>query len=64
MSIARKYKSIVPEYLQDRPQSTILHCLEKKSKSCKYTIDEVSPTDMVQGIFEIRKSENNLYSQF
>ena len=37
----RKYKSIVPEYLQDRPRSTIFHCLERKSKSCKYSIDEV-----------------------
>ena len=31
----RKYKSIVPEYLQDKPRSTILHCLERKLKSCK-----------------------------
>ena len=58
----RKYKSIVPEYLQDRPRSTILHCLERKSKSCKYTKDEVLPTDMVQGIFEIKKSESKTYT--
>ena len=52
----RRYKSIVPEYLLDRPRSTILHCSERKSKSCKYTKDEVLPTDMEQGIFEIKKS--------
>ena len=58
----RKYKSIVPEYLQDRPRSTILHCLERKPKSCKYTKDEVLPTDMVQGIFQIKKSESKTYT--
>ena len=58
----RKYKSIVPEYLQDRPWSTILHCLERKSKSCKHTKDEVLPTDMVQGIFQIKKSESKTYT--
>ena len=58
----RKYKSIVPEYLQDRPRSTILHCLERKSKSCKYTTDDVSATDITLGIFEINKSESKTYT--
>ena len=48
----RKYKSIVPEYVQDRPQSTILHRLEGKSKSCKYTTNDVSATDITLGFLK------------
>ena len=36
------------------------HCLERKSKSYKYSIDEVLPTDMVQGIFEIKYPKTKL----
>ena len=58
----RKYKSIVPEYLQDRPRTTILHCLERKSKSHKYTVDDVSAIDIQLGVFEVKKSENKSYT--
>lgn len=58
----RKYKSIVPEYLQDRPRTTILHCLERKSKSHKYTIDDISAIDIELGVFEVKKSENKSYT--
>ena len=58
----RKYKSIVPDYLQDRPRTTILHCLERKSKSHKYSIDDVSAVDIELGVFEVKKSENKSYT--
>ena len=32
----RTYKSFVPSYLQGRPRSVILHCLERRSKALKY----------------------------
>lgn len=32
----RSYKSHVPDYLHDKPKSTIVHCLESKSKALKY----------------------------
>ena len=56
----RKYKSIVPEYVQDRPRSAILHCLEGKSKSCKYATDDVSATDITLGIFEVKNLKAKL----
>ena len=37
----RSYNSFVPEYLHGRPRSTILQCLERRSKSLKFTEDDM-----------------------
>ena len=50
----RQYKSFVPDYLQNRPRSTISHCLERRSKSLKYTIDDVQLNDDENGQFTVK----------
>ena len=37
----RSYKDFVPEYLHGRPRATILHCLDRKANSAKYSADDV-----------------------
>ena len=41
----RSYKDFVPTYLHGRPRSTISHCLERRSKSLKYTSEDVTVID-------------------
>ena len=50
----RQYKSFVPVYLQDRPRSTISHCLERRSKSLKYTSDDIQLNDDEKGLFTVK----------
>jgi len=45
---------IVPDYLQCRPRSVILHCLHRKSKSLKYAISDVTEVDASIGKFEVK----------
>ena len=49
----RSYKEFVPDYLHGRPRSTISHCLERRSKSMKYTNDDVQVIDGDAGIFSV-----------
>ena len=49
----RTYKDFVPLYLHGRPHSTITHCLERRSKSMKYTTDDVRLVDNANGIFTV-----------
>ncbi len=58
----RSYKSSVPEYLRDRPKTTILHCLERKSKALKYVTDDIKVVDSKQGIFTIEGSKNKKHT--
>lgn len=37
----RSYKSFVPDFLHGRPRSVIIHSLERRSKSLKFTKDDV-----------------------
>ena len=53
LSQYRSYKSHVPDYLHDRPKGTIVHCLERKSKALKYTIEDVKLLDKDDGIFTV-----------
>lgn len=57
----RSYKSFVPEYLHGRPHSTILHCLERKTKALKYSVSDTSVIDLQSGKFTLKgsKSENH-----
>ena len=52
----RSYKAFVPEYLHGRPRSTILHCLDRRSKSLKYTSDDVHVVSEEEGIFAVKGS--------
>ena len=49
----RSYKSFVPTFLHGRPRSVVLHCLERQSKSLKYTRDDVRDIDGKEGVFNV-----------
>ena len=57
----RKYKSFVPGYLQDRPRSTIIHCLERKSKALKYSGEDITTVGDQKGTFEVRGSSSKTH---
>ena len=51
---------VVPKYLQCRPKSVILHCLNRTSKRLKYTSSDISEVDAGSEIFEVKgKSQNH-----
>lgn len=50
----RGYSKEIPDYLKGRPKSIILHCLERKAKSHKFTKDDIKMVD--EGKFEIKNS--------
>ncbi len=50
----RKYNDFVPEYLRGRPCQIIVHCLERKSSSRKYTEEDIQTEDTTQGIFTLQ----------
>ena len=52
----RRYNDIVPHYLRERPRQVIIHCLERKSSSKKYTEDDVLTKDVKMGKFTIQGS--------
>ena len=51
----RSYKKCVPAYLHDRPRGVVLHCLDRKTKSLKYSPEAVSDVDKEEGVFEVEK---------
>jgi len=55
----RTYKSFVPSYLQGRPRSVILHCLERRSKALKYISSDVTVLDETTGKFKVKGSSEN-----
>ena len=55
----RSYKSFVLEFLHDRPQSVIIHSLERRSKSHKYIKEGVCIINSDDGMFTIKGSNNN-----
>lgn len=50
----RTYNSFVPDYLHNRPRTTISHCLERKSKSLKYTSEDITLIDDDNGVFRVK----------
>ena len=54
----RSYKSSIPDFLQGRPQSVIIHSLERQSKSLKYTEEDVCTVDE-EGTFTVKGSNGN-----
>ena len=51
----RAYSSDIPTYLQGRPRSIILHCLQRKAKCHKFTEEDIKKIDD-DGIFEVYKT--------
>ena len=52
----RTYNAIVPDYLRERPRHVIIHCLERKSSSKKYTEEDILTRDVRTGKFTIQGS--------
>ena len=55
----RSYKEFVPSYLHNRPRSVILHCLDRKTKSTKFSAHAIHDLDTENGIFEVEKSSDS-----
>ena len=53
----RKYNDFVPEYLQGRPRQVIIHCLDRKSSSRKYTEEDILTRDVLSGHFTFKGSK-------
>lgn len=58
----RSYKDFVPDYLCGRPRSTILHCLERKTKALKYSLSNTSAIDLENGKFTVRGTKNKTHT--
>ena len=58
----RSYKSFVPDYLCGRPRSTILHCLERKTKALKYCLSDTSAVDLENGKFTVKGTKNKTHT--
>lgn len=54
MDIYRVPAAIVPTYLKGRPRALIKHCLDRKTKSNKFTSDSIHETD-TPGSFTVTK---------
>jgi len=54
--VYRTYKSFIPSYLQDRPRNVISHCLERRTKSLKYILTDVTVVDEGTGKFQVKGS--------
>lgn len=57
----RKYKDYIPFYLHNRPREVILHCLDRKASSARFTIDDVVLKDDDKGIFEVYNAKRHAY---
>ena len=55
-SANRKYKDSIPSYLHNRPKAVILHCLDRRTNSSKFTSEDVSVVS--EGVFEVQSGEN------
>ena len=52
-SFHRSYKTFVPSYLHDRPRDVILHCLDRKGSSCKFSDNDVDELENKIGEFQV-----------
>jgi len=52
----RRYNDSVADYLRGRPRQVIIHCLETKNNSKKYTEDDILTKDATTGKFTIQGS--------
>ena len=61
-STYRCYNDIVPPYLCECPRSVILHCLERKSNSRKFNVEDIYIQDQQSGMFTIKGSSGTVYA--
>ena len=57
----QSYQSFIPDFLQGRPRSVIIHSLERWSKSLKYTQEDVSTVDE-DGAFTVKGSHDKAHT--
>ena len=50
----RAYNDSIPSYVKSRPKSVILHCLQRKLKCHKFSVEDV--TMLGGGSFEVHKA--------
>lgn len=51
------HSDFVPDYLRGRPRQVIIHCLDRKSSSRKYTEEEILTRDVENGHFTVQGSK-------
>ena len=56
------HNSFVPKYLHNRPRSVIIHCLERKKKSIKFTSEDVRAIAIDQGIFTVQTPSGSIHT--
>ena len=52
-SFNRSYKAFVPSYLHDRPRDVILHCLDRKGSSRKFSDNDIDELENKTGKFQV-----------
>ena len=55
----RSYNDNIPSFLQGRPRKIILHCLDRKGSSNKFTSEDV---DIQQGVFSVHSQKGKVYT--
>ena len=58
------YKNHIPVYLYDRPRNVILHCLDRKASSSKYSTEDTENIDSSSGVFSIKSGDNSYILDF
>lgn len=58
----RCYSDNIPTYLQGCPRNVILHCLDRKGSSNKFTSEDIQDLDSQQGIFSVHSSKDKVYT--
>ena len=57
----RSYNDTVPTHLHGRPRNVILHCLERKGSSNKFTSEDIVDVNAEQGVFLVHSSKGKVY---
>ena len=63
-SCNRTYKNHIPVYLHNRPRNVILHCLDRKASSSKYSTEDIENIDSSSGVFSIKSGDNSYTVDF
>ena len=58
-SCNRTYKNHIPVYLHNRPRNVILHCLDRKASSSKFSKEDVEDIDTDHGVFSVKSGDNS-----
>ena len=58
----RSYNDNIPAYLQGRPRNTILHCLDRKGSSNKFTSEDITDIDTKEGVFSVCSPKGRIYT--